>query len=188
MALLVPKAAGLNNGLALRPPMGWNTWNAFHLDSEPEHTQDAGVPALCWSPSSKDSALGLLQVEEERLTLCATACGRVSCCRPRPLANRLPWTCLWLQHCCTCPAVSEEKCRRNAELMQELGLVEAGYTYLILDGRLLHTRWWAASLVRKPPALPRICSAPGTPWPGAQSLGLCPPPVQEGLGPCLVVA
>lgn len=24
------RAAGLNNGLALTPPMGYNTWNAFH--------------------------------------------------------------------------------------------------------------------------------------------------------------
>ncbi|MFH8342870.1 glycoside hydrolase family 27 protein [Streptomyces sp. AM6-12] len=66
-----PQAAALSNGLALTPPMGWNSWNKFGCDvteqkvkSVADHMVSSGLAAAgykyvdiddCWMAGSRDS-------------------------------------------------------------------------------------------------------------------------------------
>lgn len=74
--------SSLNNGLALTPPMGWSTWNAFHCDyTEVDIMQiadtlvssgmlSAGYKYLnmddCWEASDRDPITGLLKYNETK--------------------------------------------------------------------------------------------------------------------------
>ena len=45
LSLLLPHATALDNGLALRPPMGFNSWNFYHCNID-ENTVKAVVDAI----------------------------------------------------------------------------------------------------------------------------------------------
>ncbi|CAF0985318.1 unnamed protein product [Adineta ricciae] len=73
---------GLNNGLALTPPMGWSTWNVFHCDYNETDLMgmadamvasgmlSAGYKYLniddCWEAASRDPVSGMLKYNETR--------------------------------------------------------------------------------------------------------------------------
>ena len=41
LSVMVPNVVCLDNGLALRPPMGFNTWNAFHEEIDEELARES---------------------------------------------------------------------------------------------------------------------------------------------------
>lgn len=78
---VAPPAHALDNGLALTPPLGWNTWNAFHCDINESKIRamademvrlglkDAGYTYLviddCWAATTRD-ARGNLRGDPQR--------------------------------------------------------------------------------------------------------------------------
>ena len=103
--LAVHRCVALDNGLSIKPAMGFNTWNAFNVDS-----------AL---------ACSLLMVTGRcDILLHACVLHALGSCSLAMLTATLSVEC----------AVNEQKIRDMADALVNRGFVEAGYTYLNIDG------------------------------------------------------